>query len=94
MKRLDDLDEDDLDEMTSSGRNLTNILHEAFTRTDHKSAKNNDSLTVCFATLGSGRVKAVHKMLMKLTPGINLTNILRSAFSSKSVFKSFSLFTV
>jgi len=35
--------------------------------------KKADSLTVFFALLGSARVKAAHRMLMKLTPGVGQT---------------------
>jgi len=34
-----------------------------------KAQKDTDDLTVIFALLGSARVKALHKMLVKLTPG-------------------------
>jgi len=37
----------------TSGVDFTNILLEAFTRTDPKSTNKNDSLTVFFALLGS-----------------------------------------
>jgi len=40
-----------------------------------------DNLNVFFTLLGSERVKAAHKMLMILTPGINFINILRTAFT-------------
>jgi len=51
-----------------SGVNFTNILCAAFMRTDPKSAKNTDSLTVFFCTFGiCAHVKAACKTLMKLT---------------------------
>jgi len=43
---------------TMPGFNFINILQEAFTRTDPKSVKKTDSLTVLFALSGSARVKA------------------------------------
>jgi len=50
------------------GVNLTNILHTAFTFVDPKSAKKtNKDLTVFFVLSGFARVKAAHKMLVKLT---------------------------
>jgi len=52
-----------------SGVNYTNILHEAFTCADPKSAKKTDSLTVIFGLLGFAHVKAARKMMVKLTPG-------------------------
>jgi len=53
----------------SPGVDFINNLRKAFTNVCPKSAKKADSLTVFFALLGSGRVKAACKMLMKLTPG-------------------------
>jgi len=51
--------------------NFTNVLRNAFTRADPKSAKKADGLTVFFALLGSVHVQAVRKMLMKLTSDLN-----------------------
>ncbi len=39
---------------------------------DPKSAKKTDNLTIFFALLGSARVKAAQRTLMKLIPGIQL----------------------
>jgi len=50
------------------GVNFINILGAAFTRTDLKSAKKNDSLTVFFVPLKFACIKAACKLLMKLTP--------------------------
>ena len=50
----------------STGVNFTNILRAAFTRSDPKSAIKLLNLTVFFALLGSVRVKAAHRMLVKL----------------------------
>jgi len=47
--------------------NFSNILLEAFTCADPKRAKKSDCL---FALLGSAQT---HKMLVKLTPGVNFT---------------------
>jgi len=49
---------------------FTNILREAFTQTDPKSAKKTDGLTVFFVLLGSARIKGFRKMLVKSTPAI------------------------
>ncbi len=46
-------------------------LLEAFTCADPKKHWMTDDLTVSFALLGSMSEKAAHKMLMKLTPGVN-----------------------
>jgi len=48
---------------------FTNILLEAFTWEDPKSAKNTVELSVFLALLGSVCIKAVSEMLMKSTPG-------------------------
>jgi hypothetical protein len=39
-----------------------------------------DDLTVIFALSGSSHLKAEHKMLMKLTTGLNFINILHTTF--------------
>ena len=52
------------------GVNFTNVLQVAFTPADTKRAKKLLDLTVFFALLGSGSVKAACRMLMKLTPGV------------------------
>jgi len=52
--------------MFLAGVNFNNILWPAFTRVDPKSAKRHWCL---FVSLGSACVKALHKTLVKLTPG-------------------------
>jgi hypothetical protein len=71
------------------GVNFINIPQAAFTRTDHKRARKTVKLSVFFAHLGSAHLKAALKMLMKLTPGVNITNNLHVAFLFKSVACSF-----
>jgi len=44
-------------------------------------AKKADNFAVFFALLGYMGVKAAHIMLMKLTPGLNFTNIICAAFT-------------
>ena len=51
------------------GVNFVNVLRAGFTHTDFESAKKTVKLSSCFALLGSLRVKAARRMLMKLTPG-------------------------
>ncbi len=46
-------------------------FHQHFTSTDPKSAKKTDCLTVFFALLGSARIKAAHKKLVKSTPCVS-----------------------
>jgi len=64
-----------------SGVNFINILRAAFGRTDNRSAKKADNLTVFLALLGSAGIKAACRMLMKMTPGVNFVNILTAPFS-------------
>jgi len=59
------------------GFHFIHILRAAFTRADPESAKKIDNLTVFFVLLESAYAKAAHRMLMKLTHGVNFNNILR-----------------
>ncbi len=59
-----------------------------FTHADLKSTKKTDSLTVLFTLLGSGSVKAVFKMLVKLTPGCLFSNSEIRALKSHSITKT------
>jgi len=49
----------------------TNILLRAFTSVDLESAENTVTLSALFVLLGSGSIKALHKMLVKSTPDYN-----------------------
>ncbi len=53
----------------SPGVSFINFLRADFVYADPKSTKKTNNLTVFFALSGSARVKAVSRMLMKLTPG-------------------------
>jgi len=53
--------------------NLINVRQAATVRSDPESAT--DNLTVFFSLLGSGRVKAAHKMLVKSRSGVNFINV-------------------
>jgi len=64
---------------STPGVNFTNIV-SAFMLGDPESVKKIDNLTVFFTRLGSACVKAVHRTLMKLSPGVYLTNIFHAAF--------------
>jgi hypothetical protein len=59
--------------MESSGVNFINILQAAFMHPDPKSVKKIVQLSVFFTLLGSARVKAARRTLMKLTPGMSVT---------------------
>jgi len=56
-----------------AGVNFTNILHAAFMLVDPERVKKIDNLTVFFTLLGSSRVKAVPRMLMKLSADLVIT---------------------
>ena len=58
------------DNYIGTGVNFTNILRAAFTRADPKSAIKLLILTVFFALLGSVRIKAARRMLVKLRPKV------------------------
>jgi len=75
------------------GVDFTNILHKASALTDPKSAKNTVKLSVFFVLLGSVCLKAAHKTLIKLTPGINFISIILMRFSYESELSSLSLIT-
>ncbi len=68
------------------GVNFTKILSAAFMRKDLQNAKiDTDDMTVFFTLLGSVCVKAVIKMMVKLTPVVNFINILRGAFATNII---------
>jgi len=50
---------------------------------DPKSATNTVNVSVFFELLGSAHIKAVRKIFIKLTHGVNFTNTLRAAFLTK-----------
>jgi hypothetical protein len=52
----------------STGVNFTNVLQAAFTCADSKAQNKTDKLTVFFVLLGSARVKAARRVLMKSNP--------------------------
>jgi len=69
--------------VAKSSVNFINILQAAFTRTDPNSAKKTDNLTAFFVHLGSARVKAAHRTLMKLTPGFHFCDASFSNYNWK-----------
>ena len=50
--------------------NFINVLRAAFTHADPESAKKTVKSSSFFALLGSARVKAARRMLMKLNPSL------------------------
>ncbi len=62
--------------------NFTNILYTAFILVDPESLKNSVKYHQYLLTLlVSASIKAVSRMLVKLIPGLNFINILRTAFT-------------
>jgi len=62
-----------------------NILRAAFTGKDPKSAKHTVKLSLFLVLLGSGHVKAAHKMLVESTPGIHVVKDLGRTYSFTSL---------
>jgi len=54
------------------GVNFTNILRTSFTHADPKSGKMTVKSSVLFTLLGSARIKALRKMFVKLSPGMQI----------------------
>jgi len=71
----------------SPGVNFINILH--LRAKILKTQKRQSSQQCRFVLLGPTSIKAAHKMLTKLTPGVNFNDILRSNFSYERRFGSF-----
>ncbi len=70
---------------------FTNILRTAFMLKDPQSANCQLHLDCLLSRLGSSRLKAARKMLVKLTPAVNFINVLCANFSYEYLFGSFSL---
>ena len=70
------------------GVNLTNILRAAFTCADPKSAIKLLNMTVFFALLGSARVKAARRTLVKLNPGVDGTKSIFNMFSDAKLVQT------
>jgi len=64
------------------GLNFINVLRSAFTHVDPESVRIQSNPQYLFMLLGSTCAKAARRMLMKLTPGVNLTNMFTSNFYS------------
>jgi len=54
----------------TAGLNFINVLPTAFTCADPKTVKKTVKLSIFFTLSGSMSIKAVRKMLVKLTPGL------------------------
>jgi len=77
-----------------AGVNFINVLRAAFRCADPKSAKRYFNQQCRFMLLGPMSVKSVHKMFIKLTPGVDFTNVFMYAFSVQKCLLSFYLFMV
>jgi len=76
---------------SNAGVNFINVLRAAFTHADTESIKKTDNLIVFFTLLGSAWTTAAHRILMKLTPGVNLANNNEQLFCIKVFLHSFSV---
>jgi hypothetical protein len=65
--------------------NFINILPKAFTQVGPKSTKRQMTLLSFFAHLESAHVKAAHKTLMTLTPGLSIHQSTIYLYSSENV---------
>ena len=78
------------------GVNFINVLRAAFTHADPESAKKTVKSSSFFALLGSARVKAARRMLMKLNPAMWLSTafgivIILSAINTSKAGKGSSI---
>jgi len=66
--------------------NFTNVLRAAaFMLVDPENVKKIDNLTVFFTLLGSSSVKAVRRMLMKLSHSLHKSSCVRACFDARSI---------
>ena len=72
--------------MKRPGVNFTNVLRAAFTHAEITKAQKQLNLAVFLALLGSVRVKAACKMLVKLTPGVDFISIFVRPHKLRSFF--------
>jgi len=68
-------------EIARAGVDFTNKLNGSFNLHAKIPKAQKLSHQWLFALLGSARVKALSKILMKLTPGVNFINVLHTAFT-------------
>jgi len=54
-----------------------------YNRRSQKHKKDSQVVNLFFTLLGSTSIKAAHKMLVKLTPGVDFTKVLRAVFANK-----------
>jgi len=73
----------------SSGVDFTNIYTPSFCAHGFQKRKKTNALAAFFTLLDSARVKAVHRMLMKLSQGVNFINILCAHFLYKVLHTAF-----
>ncbi len=75
---------------------ISQTFYELFLRMQiTKVEKKTDNMTVSFALSGSERVRAAWIILLKLTPGVNFTSIIRAAsFAFKCFAQLFSTYSL
>jgi hypothetical protein len=71
---------------STPGVNFINILQAAFTNADPESVTIQLNCQYLFALFRSERVKAALRILMKLTPVVNIINVLLVHFLYESAF--------
>ncbi len=65
-----------------SGVNFTNVFLRSFLGERRGQKRKKDSeVVILFTLLGTTRVKAVLRTLMKLSPGVDFINVIRTAFT-------------
>jgi len=70
-------------------RSISSTIFEQLLRVQIPKAQKDSQVISLFALLGYLCEKAAHKMLMKLTKGVNFIYILCTRFSYKSALRSF-----
>jgi len=74
---------------TSLSVNFNNILRAVYFAQRSQKRKKTVMTWLSFCTDGIIGTKSACKMLVKSTPGVNFTNILKAAFAYKSIFEAF-----
>ncbi len=74
-----------------TGVNFINVLRTAFALVDPKNVKRYWGFDWILTLLGSMSVKAVHRMLMKFSPGVNFINVYLCIFCTKFWHQSWNI---
>jgi len=73
--------------ISTPGVNFINVILAAFTRANPESVQIQSSRQYHLRLLGSAHIKAVYRMLMKLSPGVNFINIKCANFLNETLFR-------